>query len=407
MSSRIVVVGGGFAGLWSAASAARARALFAIQEDELEIVLIAPDQYHTIRVRCYEADLEPVRVPLDEVLTPINVRRIEGRVTCIDPGARALAVEEARGKASNIDYDRLVLASGSNLVRPPIPLGGETFDVDSYQGGRRLAQHLAALASAPCDDAACTAVVIGGGLVGIEIACELPGRIRAALGADAPVRVMLVDHGEIGGGMGKGRGVILDALAALDIEARPRTAVAAVEVAGVILASGERVPAATVIFATGMRASPLTRNLGVACDKLGRLPVDRFLEVTGVDAIYAAGDCASAQADDLGHVTVMSCQHARPMGRLAGHNALCDLAGRPDDRVPFAAPDYVTVLDLGPAGALYTAGWKRGTVVAKGAEAKATKRTINGTRIYPPRNAGRDAILAAAAPAIQARPAAR
>ena len=346
-------------------------------------------------------------MPLDEVLTPINVRRIEGRVTCIDPGARALAVEEARGKASNIDYDRLVLASGSNLVRPPIPLGGETFDVDSYQGGRRLAQHLAALASAPCDDAACAAVVIGGGLVGIEIACELPGRIRAALGADAPVRVMLVDHGEIGGGMGKGRGVILDALAALNVEARPRTAVAAVDVAGVILASGERVPAATVIFATGMRASPLTRNLGVTCDKLGRLPVDRFLEVTGVEAIYAAGDCASAQADDLGHVTVMSCQHARPMGRLAGHNALCDLAGRPDDRVPFAAPDYVTVLDLGAAGALYTAGWERGTVVATGAEAKAAKRTINGTRIYPPRNASRDAILAAAVPAIQARPAAR
>jgi NADH dehydrogenase len=95
------------------------------------------------------------------------------------------------------------------------------------------------------------------------------------------------------------------------------------------------------------------------------------------------------------------------MGRLAGHNAICDLVGRPDDRIPFAAPDYVTVLDLGSFGALYTAGWERGTVVTKGAEAKATKQTINGTRIYPPRNASRDAILAAAVPAIQARPAMR
>jgi NADH dehydrogenase len=407
MSNRIVVVGGGFAGLWSAASAARARALFAIPEDELEIVLIAPDPYHTIRVRCYEADLEPVRMPLDEVLTPINVRRIEGRVTCIDSAARMLAVEGAGGKMPNVDYDRLVLASGSSLARPPIHLGRETFDVDSYEGGRRLAAHLAALAAAPGDDAVGTAAVIGGGLVGIEIACELPGRLRAALGADAPVRVVLVDHGEIGTGMGEGRGVILDALAALNVEARPHTAAAALDVAGVVLTSGERIPAATVIFATGMRASPLTRDLGVTCDKLGRLPVNRFLEVTGVDAVYAAGDCASAQADDLGHVTVMSCQHARPMGRLAGHNAICDLAGRPDDRVPFAAPDYVTVLDLGPFGALYTAGWERGTVVATGAEAKASKQTINGTRIYPPRNASRDAILVAAAPAIQGRPTVR
>jgi NADH:ubiquinone reductase (H+-translocating) len=405
MSNRIVVIGGGFAGLWSATSAARARALFALSKDELEIVLIAPDPYHTIRVRCYEADLAPVRVPLDEVLTPINVQRVEGRITRIDPAARTLELEGARGKMPNISYGRLVLACGSNLVRPPIRLERETFDVDSYEGGRRLGVHLAALAAGARDDAACTAVVIGGGLVGIEIACELPGRLRAALGADAPVRVVLIDHGEIGSGMGEGRGVILDALAALNIEARSRTGVAAVDVAGVVLGSGERIRASTVIFATGMRASPLTRDLGVTCDKFGRLPVDPFLQVTGVDGVYAAGDCASAQADDVGHVTVMSCQHARPMGRLAGHNAVCDVAGRPDDRVAFAAPDYVTILDLGPCGALYTAGWERGAVVATGAEAKATKQTINGIRIYPPRNASRDAIFAAAVPAIQSRPA--
>jgi NADH dehydrogenase len=407
MSSGIMVVGGGFAGLWSAAGAARARALFAIPEAELEIVLIAPDPYHTIRVRCYEADLAPIRVPLDEVLAPINVRRIEGRVTSIDPVARTLAVADGTGRLPDISYDRLVLAAGSSLARPPIAVTGETFDVDSYEGGQRLAEHLAALAAGPRHAAAGTVVVIGGGLVGIEIACELPGRLRTALGAAAPVRVVLIDHGEIGAGMGAGGDVIRNALAALDIEARPRTAVAAVDAGGVVLAGGERIPAATVILATGMRANPLTRDLGVTCDRLGRLPVDRFLAVSGMDAIYAAGDCASAQADDLGHVTVMSCQHARPMGRIAGHNATCDLAGRPTERIAFAAPDYVTVLDLGPSGALYTAGWERGTVVAQGAAAKATKQTINGTRIYPPRHAESDAIFAAAAPVIQTRPAVR
>lgn len=405
MFNRIAVIGGGFAGLWSAVSAARARALLAIPEDELEIVLVTPDPFHTIRVRCYEADLAPVRVPLDDVLTPINVRRIEGQVARIDLISRTLAVAGTRRKMPDIGYDRLILAAGSSLARPPIAQGQETFDVDTYEGGQRLATHLAALAQGPASDSAGTAVVIGAGLVGIEIACELPGRLRAALRANAMVRVVLIDHGDIGAGMGEGRSVVTDALRNLGVETRPRTTVAAVDPAGVTLNTGEHIPAATVVFATGMRASPLTRDLGVACDRLGRVPVDQFLAVKGVDAIYAAGDCAAAPADDIGHMTVMSCQHARPMGRLAGHNAVCDIAGRLGDRVSFAAPDYVTILDLGPFGALYTAGWERGTVVATGAEAKATKQMINGARIYPPRNASRDAILAAAAPAIQARPA--
>jgi NADH:ubiquinone reductase (H+-translocating) len=411
MSKRIVVIGGGFAGLWSAVGAARAREIFHIPEDELEIVLIAPNPFHTIRVRCYEADLEPARVPLDEVLTPIHVRLIEGQVTRIDAASRTLEmagageIAGADGKMPDIGYDRLILAAGSSLVRPPITHEKETFDVDTYEGGQRLATHLTALARRRGSEAARTAVVVGGGLVGIEIACELPGRLRAALGADTAVRVVLIDHGDVGAGMGEGTSVIRDALNALGIEARPRTAVLAVEPDGVVLSDGERIAAATVVFATGMRASPLTQHLCVARDRLGRVPVNQFLEVSGVDAIYAAGDCAAARADEAGHMTVMSCQHARPMGRLSGHNVVCDIAGRPDDRVAFSAPDYVTVLDLGPYGALYTAGWERGTVVAIGAEAKATKQIINGTRIYPPRNASREAILSAAAPAIQARPA--
>jgi NADH dehydrogenase len=404
MSKRIVVVGGGFAGLWSAASAARARDLFGVPEDELEIALVAPDPFHIIRVRCYETDLTPVRVPLDEVLAPIGVRRIEGRVTHIDSAARTATVEGAG--VPDLAYDRLVLAAGSTLVRPPIPISGETFDVDSYDGGRRLAVHLAALAG-NAHAAAATAVVIGGGLVGIEIACELPARLRAALGPQAPVRVVIIDHRAIGADMGEGQGVIRDALAALGVEARPDSTIAGVDAGGVTLQGGERIEAATVILATGMRASPLTSDLGVACDRLGRLPVDQFLKVEGAERIFAAGDCASAAADDAGHRTVMSCQHARPMGRLAGHNAVCDLLGRPDDRVAFYAPDYVTILDLGPIGALYTSGWERGALVAQGAEAKTTKQTINGSRIYPPRDASREAIFAAAAPVIQARPAVR
>lgn len=135
MSNRIAVIGGGFAGLWSAVGAARARALFAIPEDELEIVVVSPDPFHTIRVRCYEADLEPVHVPLDDILAPINVRRMEGQVSGIDVTSRTLTMAGARGKNPDLGYDRLVLAAGSSLVRPPIAQGQETFDVDTYEGG--------------------------------------------------------------------------------------------------------------------------------------------------------------------------------------------------------------------------------------------------------------------------------
>jgi NADH:ubiquinone reductase (H+-translocating) len=98
---------------------------------------------------------------------------------------------------------------------------------------------------------------------------------------------------------------------------------------------------------------------------------------------------------------VMSCQHGRPMGRYAGYNVISDLLGEP--MLALRIPWYVTVLDLGPAGAVYTEGWDR-VVVSNGARAKATKQIINTRRIYPPRNGKRAELLAAAAPELQARP---
>lgn len=398
---RIIVVGGGFAGLWAAAAAARARELFAIDPGALEIALVAPDPFHTIRVRCYEDDLAPLRLPLDDLLGPIGVRHIAAAVTAIDPAARSLATG-----AGPLSYDRLILAAGSALTVPDIPCAQPTFDVDSYAGAERLAAHLAALAAGPRNGAGETAVVIGGGLAGVEIACELPGRLRTLLGADAPVRVVLVDRHEIGAAMGAGAATVRDALAASGVEARDHSGIAAVEAEGARLTDGTLIPTRTVIFTTGARASPLAGQLGVPLDRLGRVAVDVFLKVEGVSDVYAAGDCAVTAADDLGHVTVMSCQHARPMGRLAGHNAVCDLAGRPSDRVAFSAPDYVTVMDLGPEGAVYTSGWDRATLVASGADAKTVKQTINCNRIYPPVPATKETMFAAAAPVIQARPAA-
>jgi NADH:ubiquinone reductase (H+-translocating) len=169
----------------------------------------------------------------------------------------------------------------------------------------------------------------------------------------------------------------------------------------VTLSTGQRVAAATVVWCAGMRANALTALFGIERDRLGRLPVDDYLRVAGVPGVFAAGDVAAAKMDDH-HLSVMSCQHGRPMGRYAGYNVVGDLLGEP--MLPLRIPWYVTVLDLGPAGALYTEGWDR-QVAAHGAQAKATKRVINTERIYPPLDGDRAKILAAAAPELQARPA--
>jgi NADH dehydrogenase len=89
------------------------------------------------------------------------------------------------------------------------------------------------------------------------------------------------------------------------------------------------------------------------------------------------------------------------MGRIAGHNAVCDLVGAA--MIPIEIGYYVTILDLGAWGAVYTEGWDR-RVAVTGAAAKETKRLINRERIYPPRSGDPAAILAAAAPVAQTPP---
>lgn len=390
-AGRILVLGGGFAGLWSAVAAARQREELGLAAGELAITLVNRDRFHGLRVRAYEADLTPCRVPLAAVLDPVGVETRVGEVAGIDPAARCVTVQGAGG-SETLAYDRLVFALGSRLRRPPIPgLASFAFDIDTIDGAERLQAHLADLA------AGATVLVVGAGLTGLEIAAELPAR----LGGRA--RVILADrNATVAAAMGpSAQPMIATALAALGVETRVGVSIAAVDPAGVTLVSGERIEASTVIWCAGLEAQPLTAAFGVPLDPFGRLPIDPVLKVTGQPAVFAAGDGAVLRVAP-GHDSVMSCQHARPMGRFAGHNAVADLVGEP--LLPLAIPTYVTVLDLGPWGAIYTEGWER-RLAARGAEAKASKRTINHERIVPPLDGDREAILAAAAPVVQAAPA--
>ncbi|CQD14143.1 dehydrogenase [Mycobacterium lentiflavum] len=393
----VLIIGSGFAGLWAALGAARRLDELAVPAGTVDVTVLSATPFHDIRVRNYEADLSACRIPLAELLDPAGVAHTATEVTAIDAGTRTVRTADG----ATYGYDRLVLASGSRVLRPAVPgLQEFGFDVDTYDGAVELQRHLQRLADRAPAPATSTVVVVGAGLTGIETACELPNRLRALLSGDP--RVILVDRNPlVGSDMGaSARPVIEKALLDNGIETRTGVGVDVVSRNGVTLSSGEQLEAATVVWCAGMRASSLTEQLPVERDRSGRVPVDDYLRVIGVGSVFAAGDVAAARMDDE-HLSVMSCQHGRPMGRYAGYNVISDLFGEPMRalRIPW----YVTVLDLGPAGAVYTEGWDR-VVVATGADAKTTKQTINSKRIYPPLTGIRAELLAAAAPELQARP---
>ncbi|RRW56166.1 NAD(P)/FAD-dependent oxidoreductase [Pseudomonas moraviensis] len=397
MKQQLLVIGAGFGGLWSALSAARLLDMHARQD--VEITLLAPQAELRIRPRFYEPDVHSMYAPLDALFDAVGVRFVKGTAESIDARARRIGYRDEAGRPGELAYDRLVLASGSQLARPPVPgLKEHAFDVDQIESSARLERHLIALGNQPPSVARNTVVVAGGGFTGIETATEMPARLRAIIGEDQDLRVIIVDRSkDIAATMGDGiRPSIIEASNDLGIEWIVDASVAAVDANGVTLADGRYIESQTVIWTVGFRASPLTEQLDAERDGQGRLHVDGNLKVHGIDHVFAAGDVARAATDDLGNYAAMSCQHAISLGRYAGNNAAADLLGVAPTM--YRQPKYVTCLDLGAWGAVYTEGWDRQLKLVK-AEAKELKTQINTVWIYPPA-ADRRAALAAADPLI-------
>jgi NADH dehydrogenase len=392
--TRILIVGAGFAGMHAALSAARLRHERGASTDILEITVVAPEPRLVIRPRLYERAPETMVAPLAELFEAVDVRYEQGRVDVIDSASKSAAIVGPDGMRRTLGYDRLVLAAGSRGFKPDIPgLDKHGFSVDQLDDAITLDHHLDALANRPSSAARDTVVVAGGGFTGIEVATEMPSRLRAILGPKANVRVIIVDRNEaIAPAMGPDpRPLIEKALREAGVETRLRVGVSAVNESGTTLSDGQSIESATVIWAAGMRANLLTAQIKAERDPSGRLVVDRNLRVAEVPTIFAAGDTANAATDDLGHRALMSCQHANRLGASAGFNAAADLLGVPLE--PYRQKNYVTCLDLGPSGAVFTRGWDS-SVELSGDKAKAMKREINTQWIYPPRANREDAFKA-------------
>jgi len=365
----LIIAGGGFAGLWAAMSAAAERHRLAKSGGELAIRLISDRPDMVVRPRLYEGAKAEICVSLLPILEVIGVDFEISHVDRIDAAAHRVSLEGP--DAGERTYDRLVVATGSRLR--PLPVTGADqygFDADTFEAAARLDARLATLPSAP------GVAVVGAGFTGLEIVTEL----RDRLGPEA--RLMLLDQAPVPGHeLGPNlQPVLRDALAVSEVETHLGVTIVEIDARGIVLASGSRLDADMVVITTGLEASPLVNDLAGRRDGAGRVFVDQCLRLPDQPHVFLAGDTARALTDGT-HMTLMCCQHALQLGRYEGANALRDMLGEPLS--PYRQERYVTCLDLGPAGAVFTTGWDR-EVQKTGKEAKTVKQQIMRERIYPP-----------------------
>jgi NADH dehydrogenase len=398
---KILIIGGGFAGFWAALAARR------VAGSRAAVTLVSPEPMLEVRPRLYEARPETLAVDMLPLLRKVDVGFVRGEAIGLDTDAKAVALAHSRpedGVASlaygdRLAYDRLVVATGSRMRRPPVPGAEAAFSVDTRADAIAFDRRLGEIVR---DVAEPTIAVVGAGFTGIELALELRDRLQAH-GGDAVaerLRIVLIDRAEtIGPELGPGpRPVIEAALAAAGVELRLGANVRALAAARVSFADSV-LTADAVVLATGMAAASFAAEVPGERDKLGRVVVDTALRAPAAPEVFVAGDAAAADTGD-GHYTLQSCQHAGQLGRVAGENAARDLMGL--SPVTYTQLRYVTCLDLGRSGAVVTQGWER-RVDKTGDEGKALKRLINTQVIYPPADGTAEALLAGSSIDLAAR----
>mgnify|MGYP002040270915 FL=1 len=128
MKSNILIIGAGFAGVWSALSAARL--LDQAQRADLSISVLAPQPELRIRPRFYEADVHGMKAPLGDLFEAVGIHFFPGNADSIDTEGRSVSYTDTHGQPQRIAYDRLILAAGSQVARPAVPgLAEHAFDV--------------------------------------------------------------------------------------------------------------------------------------------------------------------------------------------------------------------------------------------------------------------------------------
>jgi NADH dehydrogenase FAD-containing subunit len=326
MTTRIVVVGAGYAGLAAAKLAARWTGA--------EVTLVNAGGRFVERVRLHQlAAGQPLRdLPLAGLLRGTGVRLVVDRVTGIDAATRTV-----RLGGRELGYDRLVYAAGSQADLDSVPGAARyAYPLASYPEASRLRAHLADSGDGG------TVAVVGGGLTGIEAAAELAETLPR-------LKVRLVTGGVLGEALSlRGRRYLWRTFERLGVDVRECARVAEVRADGLLLAGGgdsapgdsprgDRVPgtgagsdhvaAATVVWTAGFRVSDLARRAGLAVDGAGRMIVDQTLRSVSHPEVSGVGDAAAIRRAD-GLELRMACATGLPSAQQAVRAMAAELAGR-------------------------------------------------------------------------------
>ena len=364
---RVVVIGAGHAGLEIARG---------LRREDVDVLVVDRHNYHTFQPLLYQvatAGLQPgdIAQPVRHILQRYrNVGFRLGEVVGVDLRARNLALADGTQEA----YDWLVVAAGATTTFFGVP-GADEFALPLKTLANAIEIRRRVLAAFEQADRArmatpgaavppglTTVAVVGGGATGVETAGAFAELFDRVLVHDYPgldfsqARVIVIEAGE----------GLLDAyrphigeyarrtLERRRVEFRFGAGVTRVDEHGVELSSGERLPAATVVWAAGVRAHPLGEILGVGVTRGGCVAVDDTLQVPGHPEVMVIGDLAGAAAPD-GTLYPQVAQVAIQQGRLAARQIRRALRGL--DPLPFRYRDLGNMATVGRnAAVLQTPG---------------------------------------------------
>ena len=337
MAWNVVIAGGGFAG------ANAARELERLMPRQSARLVLVNDVnfllYTPFLPEAAAGTLEPRHVvtPLREMLRRTYLRI--GAIDAHDPAARTVELRTHEGETEELRYDQLLLALGSVSRVLPVPgLAEHAIGFKSLADAIWLRNHVVETlesANATEDpgrrDELLTYVFVGGGYAGLEALAELQDFAadamdnypRARLHGMRWVLVEATDRvlPEIDPTLAE---YALRELRGRGIDIRLGTTLEELTAETARLSTGETLATRTVVWTAGVTPHPSLKKLGVPLDDRGRVPVDEYLRVKGMDSVWAIGDCAAAP-DPRGGVCPPTAQHAVRQGPVAARNIAAEL----------------------------------------------------------------------------------
>ncbi|HYW70367.1 MAG TPA: NAD(P)/FAD-dependent oxidoreductase [Pyrinomonadaceae bacterium] len=330
--AKIVIVGGGFGGLFTALDLSGAG----------EVTLINDEDHFLFRPMLYEylsGEVEAWHIAPDcTELLDGQAKFIHGRVTGIDAAAQTVAVEN-RGEP--LPYDVLVFSPGAITNYAGVP-GAEEFALpfralnDANRLRRRMTEALDRIPpdSAPQDTrSALTFAVVGGGASGVELSTKMAALLRDAVKRRAlrgEPRVVIIEMADrLVPGMGEEiRAYVENALDEQRVEVHTETRVVSVTKNGIILQHKEQqleIATAGVVWVAGVRMNPLVDSLPLERDRRGLIIVEPTLQVRGVPNIFALGDVSFYR--DVAPTLAGTAQLAVQQSHLCARNVRAFIAG--------------------------------------------------------------------------------